>query len=522
MFLPTDVGLVELGLSLCVLGQFFQALLGGFSEGSRADRAQKSIEADRQAELQNRILTSLAQSPDADVQALALTALLSGEGTQAKGKKGVSGLGGFITEIQQNPILPALSALINTPDPNTGGQPDVEGFLGSSGVTSPIEQPTAAQAPRGTVEKVPGQSPVQQLPPFQPTQTTTTPGPPGSGTNTTSISVGEPIGRPTQLPPPGPGGPVPTTPQEPRQIFPGPEQAGETAAAERAGTIRGVLEALNIDPATDLTEEERTAVFRGALGAPQGTSKPLNVIWEDGSPGAVIMAPDGNLVDVATMEAPTQGIQTFVPDAAFGASSSQFSGRSQVEAVLPDGTRVMRKLDPQGNVIFEVPIADEAVPASPFPFQTGGTITDDDGVERQVTRDRDGNFVVGLPTGNQGEPQSVADAKGFERALASFKRRRAQGFGVPPSQELIDAEVDRLSDGLYKTEGELSSAAASGVTRPREFQSVVPGGGVVPPGTQSVPVVPSSPGVGDPAQIRDTLDRLRRELQEQQLNPQGR
>ncbi len=230
-------------VGVVMLGQFFQALLGGISQGSRAERGRLTDQANTQAELENRLLLELAKSPDPEVQALALTGLLTGNQTKAKGKKGVSGLGGFLTEVQENPILPALQSLLQTPaEEAQPGQPDVEGFLGSSGVTTPISSPNApgaaAQAPRGTVEQVPGQSPVQQLPPFQPVGPTTATTAGGATSITPGQPFGEPIGRPTQLGLPAPG-PIPQTPDQPavpRQIF-------RTDAFDEAETTRARIQA---------------------------------------------------------------------------------------------------------------------------------------------------------------------------------------------------------------------------------------------------------------------------------------
>lgn len=220
-------------VGVVVLGQFFQALLGGISEGSRSERAAQTEQANKQAELENRILLELAKSPDSDIASMALTGLLTGNQTKAARKGGAKGLGGFVTEIQENPILGPLQALLKTPAQEAvAGGPDVEGFLGSSGVTTPLDVPLrpggAAQAPRGTIENVPGESPVQQLPPFQPIAPTTP----------NATPVGQPIDRPTQVGLPG-FGPVPQSPDQPavpRQIF-------RTDAFDEAETTRARIQA---------------------------------------------------------------------------------------------------------------------------------------------------------------------------------------------------------------------------------------------------------------------------------------
>ena len=240
-------------VGLVVVGQFFQALLGGISQGSRAERSRLTDQANTQAELENRLLLELAKSPDPKVQAMALTGLLTGNQTKARGKKGVSGLGGFITEIAENPILGPLEALLQTPAQEAiPGQPDVEGFLGSSGVTTPISSPNAqgaaALAPRSALEGVAGQSPVQQLPPFQPVG-------------------GQPIGRPTQLGLPAPG-PLPQTPDQPavpRQIFRDPAQEAIDLPAQQFEAL--VQTFLDLGLPEEQAIDRATAMSGGGAGA---------------------------------------------------------------------------------------------------------------------------------------------------------------------------------------------------------------------------------------------------------------
>jgi len=473
MILLETVSWVDL-IGVVVLGQFFQALLGGFSEASRGERARQDASAARTAELESKILLELAQSPDKDIQALALTGLLSGSQTQAKGKKGASGLGGFITEIQGNPTLPALAALLQTPaEEAVPAQPDVEGFLGSSGATVPLEPQTAAQAPRGTVEGVPGQSPVPQLPPFQ-ALAPTTPNP---------TPVGEPIPRPTQLPVPGPGGPVPQTearPEVPRQVFPGPEQAGELAAAERGGIITGVLEALNIDPES-LTDEENKALARGALGAPQGASQAMNVIFEDGTPagrpGTVLLMPGGELVDATTGDPITDPVRTFVPDAAF-TSRADVAGRVTNTITRADGT-FKQVFDRNGRLIFEVP-ADPSSASDPTQTAGAGTRMTESGEVVNFRVTRGGELIDTGPAGNQPEPQSVARARSFLTDVDDAIAELSLGNALPPSPAEINAIVQDITEGEFATRGALMGAAQRGIQRPREFQSVVPGQPVEP------------------------------------------
>lgn len=474
MMLPFDPSWLDL-VGILILGQFFQALLGGFSEASRAERGRQDANAARTADLENKILLELAQSPDKDIQALALTGLLSGSQTQAKGKKGAGGLGGFITEIEKNPTLPALAALIQTPaEEAVPAQSDVEGFLGSSGATVPLEPQTAAQAPRGTVEGVPGQSPVPQLPPFQ-ALAPTTPSP---------TPVGEPIPRPTQLPVPGPGGPVPQTearPEVPRQVFPGPEQAGELAAAERGGIITGVLEALNIDPAS-LTPEENKALARGALGAPQGASQAMNVIFEDGTPagrpGTVLLMPGGELVDATTGDPITDAVRTFVPDSAF-TSRADVAGRVTNTVTRADGT-FRQVFDRNGRLLFEVP-TDPSSSADPNRTAGAGTRMTESGEVVNFRVTTGGELIDTGPAGNQPEPASVARARGFLRDVDDAVAEISLGNRLPPSPEEIDAIVARVTQGEFATAGDLESAAQRNIQRPREFQSVVPGQGVAAP-----------------------------------------
>ncbi len=223
--LDLDLGLLELALACCLLGQFFQALLGGFSEGSRARRAELTDQAAQQAELESSILLELAQSPNPKIQAMALAGLLSGSTTQAKGKKGLSGLGGFISEIQGNPFLGPLLQLTQTLVPG-GAEGGAEGFVGPQGVTDPISPQTAAQAPQGTIDRIPGQSPVPQLPPFQPV-------PGGSGG---LLGGGGGGGAPAQAP-------TTALPITPAQGAPGRLPIFRTEATEEAATTRARIQA---------------------------------------------------------------------------------------------------------------------------------------------------------------------------------------------------------------------------------------------------------------------------------------
>jgi hypothetical protein len=438
MLLPLDLADVLLPFTLLLVGQSFGSILGQFASASERDRQAEGQKAESQAALEQKVLLELAQSTDTDIATMALTGLLGPQTSTKKGK----GLRGFITEVEQNPVLPLLQQLVGSQKlVQREVQPSQAVSAPISGTAippelSPNRPGAAAQPPRGTVEQVPGMSPSVNLQPIPPTPT------PRMETIVES---------------------------QPRQVFRTPE---DVAREQASGRIGGILESIG---GSGLSAEDQRRATLGALGAPEPSGvNALNVLYADGTTGAVTLAPDGTWTDQRTGQ-PAGPIAQIIPNNAFsggGQDDYEFAGNF----FDPETNQLMRReiRDSDGSVRL-LPIAPPTPPAA----ESGaGTATLPDGTVVTLQRDRAGNISVVGAAGGQREPQSVSDAIGFTRELRTFKLENEIG-PLNPQQDLVNAEVRRLTNGLYQTEAELESAAQRGIQRPRNFESILPGGGVL-------------------------------------------
>lgn len=475
---------------------FFENLLGGFSDSSREARREKTQVAERRSELENRILLSLAQSPDPEISTLAVAGLV-GPQTQAKGKKGLSGLAGFITEVEGNPVLGPLRDLIQSertvmgeaPDPNTLPSAPITGQAavpGGGPVADPSVSPSrpgaAGLAGRSPIENVPGQSPQLQA-----TGPVAAAAPQGSAIPPqVSAQVGE-VSQPT----------VPViTGSEPRQIFRSP---GQIAQEQGQGRIEGQIAGIQ---GAELPPQQEQAAILGSLGAPQAAASPINVMFGDGTTGVVTQLPDGSFQDASG--SPRQDIIMVIPNNAFSGGGS--TSRQTVTTQPQPGVRRVTDIN-TGEVVFEGP--NLQLPATP-PFQAGnlGTVTLDDGRRVTVTQDRQGNLTVAGGAATQAEPPSVADAGGILTAVEAEVAARSLGGVLPPDVAEINQIVTEFSEGEFTSLAALKAAATRGVQRERSFDDIV---GQPFEEVQGGPREPSSPSI-DFNVIREQIQENRRRL----------
>ena len=90
---------------------FFGNLIGGFSSALQKNREEEAERGRQQQDMELKIFTELAQSPDPEIQAAAITGLLG----VASPKKPGKGLKGFLGEVGQNPALEQIRQLVGTP-----------------------------------------------------------------------------------------------------------------------------------------------------------------------------------------------------------------------------------------------------------------------------------------------------------------------------------------------------------------------------------------------------------------------
>lgn len=189
---------------------YIEGLLGGFTGRQAEVRAQNRADAERSQAREDAVLQHLVNSPDPEIKSLAVAGIL--ESANPKRKK--SGLAGWLGQMQANPHLDRIRALVDS-DAQAGGMPET-GASPEAGVTPPVH-------PGGAI-------------------TTPTAGPPLAQSASSPTEVGSP---PPTMPQPstaaGPDDQVeplpghqPTINAQMFQASPGPTSRGQEIQAEAA------------------------------------------------------------------------------------------------------------------------------------------------------------------------------------------------------------------------------------------------------------------------------------------------
>lgn len=131
---------------------YLEGILGGFMDRKYAVEQQNLDEANKAADRESRVYGALLMSPDPEVQAHALTGLL----TSAQAPKRAGGIRGWLGQIQANPAYEQIKRLIATPttalEPMPGATPTAPshpstGMIGMPPSQSLAQSPTAATTP---------------------------------------------------------------------------------------------------------------------------------------------------------------------------------------------------------------------------------------------------------------------------------------------------------------------------------------------------------------------------------------
>lgn len=150
---------------------FYAGLLSGINRARAASEESARDVASKQADREQRMLELLASADDPQIKAMAVTGMLSSGQMKKKG-----GLRGWMGEIEQNPLLPIISQLIQTPVARTTtvqNPSDVFAMPALAPETAPSPVPTGqpslpAPPPTGAAA-LPAQSPVEAgAPPMTP------------------------------------------------------------------------------------------------------------------------------------------------------------------------------------------------------------------------------------------------------------------------------------------------------------------------------------------------------------------
>lgn len=132
---------------------YLEGLLGGFAGRKYDVEAQNMAEAQAANAREGKVFEALINSPDPEIKAMAVTGLLS----SAQPMKRKSGIRGWLGEMQANPMLPQIQALINTPvttEEPIPGLPSrqTSGFIGTPpGQTSSMALPESTPTTGGAV-----------------------------------------------------------------------------------------------------------------------------------------------------------------------------------------------------------------------------------------------------------------------------------------------------------------------------------------------------------------------------------
>jgi len=177
----------------------FEGLLGGFTGRKSEVEAQNRAEAERAANREAAIFSSLMNADDPEVRSLALAGLLD----SAKPRTKKSGLRGWIGEMESSPYMPQIQSLINTPV-TEHKQIQLPGEATRPGLPGPIPgmdvvKPTIVTPPAGGAPASAGMSPTPMI-------------------DSKTQSAGPPPPQSYTQPPP-----IPYTVQKPRQVFLSPE-----------------------------------------------------------------------------------------------------------------------------------------------------------------------------------------------------------------------------------------------------------------------------------------------------------
>lgn len=241
------------------MADWMTGLLTGFLERKGQVEQENLRQADLARQREGAIYEALLQSPDPEIQSRAVAGLLE----SAKPGQRAKGLAGWLGQLEQNPYLPQIQALMQTPVRETrelvAEPPTVQGYLG----TPPPVTGAAAQADTSPTQGTPLQVPQSLQAPID---------------DQLTVNV---RGLPPEIPDLGPVGVDPrlalakpstraVTTERPRQAFLTPEEAQlRKARAASQGDVEGRVAGLVAAgvPEPEARETIRLAMVRQARGS---------------------------------------------------------------------------------------------------------------------------------------------------------------------------------------------------------------------------------------------------------------
>ena len=269
------------------MADWLSGMLSGFVDRKGQIEQENLQRAEVSRRREGQIFESLINSPDPEIQSLAVAGLLD----SAKPGKRKGGLSGWVGQLEQSPYLPQIQALINQPVRETkqiqAEPPTVQGYLG----TPPPTTGGAAQAATSPTQGTPLATP-EAGPTPTPTPSPIA-GPPDPPIPQSLDFAGA---EPRDLGPVAMDPRLATAPptlktlhtSRPREVFRSPEQSALLLSRSRAqGDVEGEIAGLVASgvPEAEAREVIKTRMLRQSRGGMTGqTYAEGNVVQDPASP----------------------------------------------------------------------------------------------------------------------------------------------------------------------------------------------------------------------------------------------
>lgn len=252
------------------MADWMTGLLSGFLDRKGQIEQENLRQADLSRQREGQVFNALINSPDPEIQSLAVAGLLE----SAKPGRRKGGFGGWLGQMEQSPFLPQIQSLIQTPVRETRQvpvePPTVQGYLPTPppGVGA-AAQPTTSPTQGGPLAS-PQTGPAAQEPPIQ-DWVGAEPRDLGPVATDPRLATAPPTLRPV-------------TTERPRQVFRTPEdQALLTARARAQGDVEGEVAGLVASgiPEAQARDTVRQKMLRLSRGGAVGQTYAEGNIVED-------------------------------------------------------------------------------------------------------------------------------------------------------------------------------------------------------------------------------------------------
>lgn len=426
---------------------YLEGLLGGFVDRKREYETEQLDLAAKRADRESRVYQALLSSPDPEIQSMATAGLL--ESAAMPKRKG--GLSGWIGQMEENPYLAKIQALIGKPVMGTERVPGPP-TLPSTSHTGYLATPPPVT---GSLAQSTG-SPTEGEPIANPMPVPLTPLPGGLPTGTGAelpLKVDETVTTGVDTTPPSalisraePSRPTTTTRQvmRPRQVFLTPEESMmRNTAAREVGEIEGPRQAYRqafIDQGMDPQEADKQALAiaieerRRRGGGGYGGA--------DRSIFGEILQPDGKWVSGSVVFDPQSGkhFDTQTGQPVLGFRRNTVTGSASAPT---DARRIMQQLYP-GKQLSEL-TAEEAARVNAEVAKYGGIRAG------ETTAGRMEAAAAGPLDVGQRTTQTNTLVKQWTDATESSRLVNRQWLLMQASLDRYDADPPGASQGVLVT-----------------------------------------------------------------------